>query len=177
MSEDVVLRLNPIAVQARIVQWLSLCSKNVTVIHDAERSTDDELHFDAYDEEAFNEDDHVAPDISEAMSQATARLGRAFTFETLSDSIHIVVRGPNASQSRQLFDAFSHHKAVLQERQWNIYFCVLCLFVSFIWFCCSLSKLHKHWHAYETPWETMFDTVFSLFIHFGDWILLNTGIS
>ena len=171
MTDDIRYELNPVAVQRKLVDWLGLCSKNVVLVHNDDERTDDALHFYAYDEESYNDGEHAAPDVSEAMGQATRRLGRAYTFETLADSLHIVVRGPTAAQSRQLYDAFCHHKAVLMERTWNIYFCVAMLFASFLWFCCSVSKLHRHWHAYETPWETMFETVFALFIHFGDRIL------
>lgn len=172
MSDDFVqYELNPISVQRKLVDWLSLCPKSVMLVHADEQRTDEALHFYAYDEESYNEQQHVAPDVSDAMSQATRRLGRAYTFETLADSLHIVVRQPTPAQSRQLYQAFSHHKSVLLERTWNIYFCVFALFASFIWFCCSVSKLHRHWHAYETPWETMFESAFALFIYFGDRVI------
>jgi len=78
------------------------------------------------------------------------------------------VRGPDASQSRKLLNTFNHQQKILMSISWNIYFCVFGVLMSFLAFCYSISALHEHWHLYESPHETMFETLFQLFIYFGD---------
>lgn len=171
------LVLNQVTAQRRLVQWLELCPDRVVLEYDSQQSTDDAMHFYAYEEEEYNEGNHVPPVINDAMREATARVGSAFTFETNRDSLHITVRNPTASEAQGLLEGFRRHKATLEEKTWDIKLCVICLFASFFAFCCSMSMLHKHWHAYEAPWESMFDTVFYLFIHFGDWVLATLGLA
>ena len=162
------IALNQVAVQEKLFKWLP----EGTILELDERlSGENELHFDAYDN-ADDADEGVLspPTITDAMWRATARLGVAYNFDELKDRLHITVRGPDRSQARKLLDAFKWQRTILMAVTWNIYFCLAGWVLTFAAFCFCISQLHSLWHRFERPWESMFETLFHIFILLGDWL-------
>jgi len=177
------LILNQVAVQERLCQWLKGSPHPVTLDYDGDQSTESELHFCAYNSETIgpngdeddNDDDEndargetSPPEITESMWVQTAKFGDRYSFQEKADGLHIVVRAPSANQAKRLWESFMQQRSVLMAKTWNIYFVVFGLLLSFLSFCFWTAKLHRHWHKYESPWESMFHTGFQLFIWIGD---------
>lgn len=180
MSKKALI-LNQVGIQERLVVWLRNSPHAVTLDYDDALSTETELHFDAYDTETVeandddDDDDAVndgggthPPTITSAMWAQTKEFGDRYSFQDKADCLHITVRAPSASQTKRLWDSFTQQASVLKARTWNIYLVVFGLLFSFLSFCFWTAKLHRHWHKYESPWESMFHTGFQLFIWIGE---------
>jgi hypothetical protein len=182
-EKNTTLALNQVRAQEKLRNWLKNCDEGAALVWDDQRSRDNEMHFYAYDEDSFENGDNEKtqpPEISDAMWVATKQLGCAFQFYMRDDCLHIVVRGPDASEARKLIDKFTQQQQILMSITWDIRFCVFGIILFFSLFSYAISMLHLHWHGYDSPWESMFETSFQIFIYWGDvlrtssrWLLSN----
>jgi len=164
--------LNPIKCQERIQQWLAYnFQENSIVLEFDENSSaaagSDTLHFEAFVEVADDEQ-HVAPTPTRDAFNALRRdLGPAFYCMRSADKLDIYVTQPSASDAMALLRRFKWRTLQLARPVWPLYIAILLTLLAFGGVCYFASALHDHWHQYESPWETLFHYIFSLFIYVG----------
>lgn len=172
MTSELV-RLNHVEWFRRIQLWLENNFSEPIELEFNEDSVDmPSIIYTAQTEDGF------APELTKAArSAAGTQLGPAVNLVASGRVLTISVMKPCASDAALLLETFKWRSLAAVRRVWPRSLALLLLLLSIALVCYSASALHAHWKDWDSPYETMFHSMFGVAIWIGDKITGSVSVS